>query len=74
MHSFTADMTANLFGNPHSASASSQCTTLRIENVRDRVLRFFNANPSEFDLCWALKNDMKGAIGDLGVVFLEYCS
>ncbi|KAI1426540.1 molybdenum cofactor sulfurase [Xylaria sp. FL1777] len=48
--SFAAEMTANLFGNPHSASASSQCTMSRIENIRDRVLRFFNADPAEFDL------------------------
>ncbi|KAJ8132563.1 hypothetical protein O1611_g1068 [Lasiodiplodia mahajangana] len=50
MDSFAAEMVANLFGNPHSASASSQCTTLRIENIRHRVLRFFNADPAEFDL------------------------
>ncbi|KAI0430602.1 molybdenum cofactor sulfurase [Xylaria sp. FL1042] len=48
--SFAAEMTANLFGNPHSASASSQCTMSRIENIRHRVLRFFNADPAEFDL------------------------
>jgi molybdenum cofactor sulfurtransferase len=43
-------MTSNLFGNPHSASASSQSSTSRIEDVRLRVLQFFNADPSEFDL------------------------
>ncbi|KAI0908110.1 molybdenum cofactor sulfurase [Ustulina deusta] len=47
---FAAEMTANLFGNPHSASASSQCTMSRIENIRHRVLQFFNADPAEFDL------------------------
>ncbi|KAI1504308.1 PLP-dependent transferase [Biscogniauxia marginata] len=47
---FAADMTTNLFGNPHSASASSQASTSRIEDVRLRVLQFFNADPSEFDL------------------------
>ncbi|KAI1304463.1 molybdenum cofactor sulfurase [Xylaria venustula] len=50
MDRFAAEMTANLFGNPHSASASSQCTMSRIENIRHRVLRFFNADPAEFDL------------------------
>ncbi|KAI1132455.1 molybdenum cofactor sulfurase [Nemania abortiva] len=50
MDSFAAEMMANLLGNPHSASASSQCTTLRIENIRHRVLRFFQADPAEFDL------------------------
>ncbi|KAJ2989117.1 hypothetical protein NUW58_g3632 [Xylaria curta] len=50
MDSFTADMVANLFGNPHSASASSQYTMSRIENIRHQALRFFNADPTEFDL------------------------
>ncbi|KAI2619555.1 PLP-dependent transferase [Hypomontagnella submonticulosa] len=47
---FAADMTSNLFGNPHSASLSSQTSTSRIEDVRLRILQFFNADPSEFDL------------------------
>ncbi|KAI1336855.1 molybdenum cofactor sulfurase [Xylariaceae sp. FL0016] len=47
---FAADMTSNLFGNPHSASSSSQTSTSRIEDVRLRMLQFFNADPSEFDL------------------------
>ncbi|KAJ3572770.1 hypothetical protein NPX13_g4938 [Xylaria arbuscula] len=47
---FAAEMTANLFGNTHSASASSQCTMARIENIRHRVLQFFNADPAGFDL------------------------
>ncbi|KAI1817760.1 MOSC N-terminal beta barrel domain-containing protein [Poronia punctata] len=50
MDSFAAEMTANLFGNPHSASASSQDTMSRIENIRHRVLEFFNADPAEFDV------------------------
>ncbi|KAI1210042.1 PLP-dependent transferase [Annulohypoxylon truncatum] len=47
---FATDMTSNLLGNPHSASFSSQTSTSRIEDVRLRVLQFFNADPSEFDL------------------------
>ncbi|KAI0175538.1 PLP-dependent transferase [Hypoxylon sp. FL1284] len=47
---FAADMTSNLFGNPHSASSSSQTSTSRIEDIRLGVLQFFNADPSEFDL------------------------
>ncbi len=41
---------SNLLGNPHSASSSSQLSTRRIEDVRLRVLRFFNADPDHFDL------------------------
>ncbi|SPQ18230.1 3dbc00f9-fe5c-4635-b5dc-305979b4254a [Thermothielavioides terrestris] len=50
MERFARDMASNLFGNPHSASASSQRSTARIEDIRLRVLRFFNADPAEFDL------------------------
>ncbi|KAK3341632.1 pyridoxal phosphate-dependent transferase [Lasiosphaeria hispida] len=50
MDRFAQDMTANLFGNPHSASASSQLSTSRIEDIRLRVLQFFNADPLEFDV------------------------
>lgn len=50
MERFTHDMTSNLFGNPHSASASSQLSTSRIEDIRLRVLQFFNADPDEFDV------------------------
>ena len=49
---FAQVMTSNLFGNPHShsASASSQSSAARIEDIRLRALRFFNADPAEFDL------------------------
>jgi molybdenum cofactor sulfurtransferase len=50
MERFTADMMGNLFGNPHSASGSSQLSTDRIEDIRLKTLRFFNADPDEFDL------------------------
>ncbi|CZR50659.1 probable Molybdenum cofactor sulfurase [Phialocephala subalpina] len=50
MEKFTADMISNLYGNPHSASASSQLSTNRIEDIRLKVLRFFNADPEDFDL------------------------
>ena len=50
MDRFATDMTSNLFGNPHSASSSSQLSTSRIEDVRLRVLQFCNAEPLEFDV------------------------
>ena len=43
-------MMANLLGNPHSASASSQAASHVIEDVRLRTLQFFHADPAEFDL------------------------
>lgn len=50
MDHFARDMTTSLFGNPHSASPSSQLSTSRIEDIRLRVLQFFSADPTEFDV------------------------
>lgn len=50
MDAFAREMTANLFGNPHSASASSQLSTTCIEDTRLRVLQWFNADPDDFDV------------------------
>ncbi|KIX97788.1 uncharacterized protein Z520_06566 [Fonsecaea multimorphosa CBS 102226] len=47
---YAEDLTGNLFGNPHSASASSQLSSRRIDDARLSVLRFFNADPDKFDL------------------------
>ncbi|MCJ1306479.1 hypothetical protein MMC25_000122 [Agyrium rufum] len=44
------ELTSNLFGNPHSASASSQRTTRRIDDIRWKVLQQFNADPDHFDV------------------------
>jgi molybdenum cofactor sulfurtransferase len=43
-------MMSNLYGNPHSASASSQLASQRIDNTRLKVLRLFNADPTEYDV------------------------
>ncbi|KAK2628232.1 hypothetical protein QTJ16_002878 [Diplocarpon rosae] len=50
MEEFTSDMMANLYGNPHSASPSSQLSTTRVDDTRLKVLRFFRADPEEFDV------------------------
>ncbi|KAF1987784.1 PLP-dependent transferase [Aulographum hederae CBS 113979] len=47
---FSADMIANHYGNPHSASSSSQNTSARIDTVRTSLLDLFHADPDEFDL------------------------
>ncbi|EFQ26460.1 MOSC N-terminal beta barrel domain-containing protein [Colletotrichum graminicola] len=47
---FSAEMMSNLLGNPHSASPSSQFTASRIEDIRLKLLNFFNADPDSFDL------------------------
>ncbi|KAL4913219.1 pyridoxal phosphate-dependent transferase [Aspergillus aurantiobrunneus] len=48
--SFSRDLTGNLYGNPHSMSASSQLSAQRVDDIRLRALRFFNADTDEFDL------------------------
>jgi molybdenum cofactor sulfurtransferase len=50
MERFMADMMSNLYGNPHSASPSSQLSTNRIEDIRLRVLQFFKADPEDFNI------------------------
>ncbi|KAF8247453.1 PLP-dependent transferase [Wilcoxina mikolae CBS 423.85] len=50
IEAFTADLCSNLYGNPHSPSAPSELSTKRVENVRLRVLHYFNANPEDFDV------------------------
>ena len=47
---YADELTSNLFGNPHSASAASQLSTRRIDDTRLQVLRFFNADPGEFEV------------------------
>ncbi|KAK5952666.1 hypothetical protein OHC33_006258 [Knufia fluminis] len=47
---WTAELTTNLFGNPHSASAASQLSTRRVDDIRLKVLKFFNASPEDFDV------------------------
>lgn len=50
MDRFAAEMTSTLFGNPHSASPSSQRSTFRIEDIRLQVLQLFKADPAAFDI------------------------
>jgi len=50
MDRFHSDMMGSLFGNPHSASPSSQLSTQLVEDTRLQLLRFVNADPAEYDL------------------------
>ncbi|KFA50191.1 hypothetical protein S40293_03714 [Stachybotrys chartarum IBT 40293] len=50
MDAFAAEITSVLYGNPHSSSWPSQLSTSRIEDTRLRLLKFFNADPAEYDL------------------------
>lgn len=50
MDAFASEMTSALYGNPHSASPSSQLSTSRIEDTRMNLLSFFGADPAHYDL------------------------
>ncbi|CAF3591466.1 hypothetical protein SNK05_001296 [Fusarium graminearum] len=50
MDSFAHEMTTVLYGNPHSASPSSQQSTSRVEDARMNLLTFFGADPTEYDV------------------------
>lgn len=50
MERFASDMITSLYGNPHSSSTPSQLSTRRIEDIRLRVLQFFNADPEDFEV------------------------
>ncbi|GIL62185.1 hypothetical protein Vafri_16451 [Volvox africanus] len=39
-----------MFGNPHSANPSSSFTSDRVEEVRDMVLKYFNASPADYQV------------------------
>lgn len=43
---------ANVFGNPHSASPSSRKTDEKMEEVREMVMKKFNADPTDYQLVW----------------------
>lgn len=72
IEAYSHELTSNLFGNPHSASASSQLSSRRIDDVRLQVLRFFNANPEEFDVCFVA--NATAAIKLVGEAFRDHTS
>ena len=57
-------------GNPHSASPSSKLSTHRVEDVRARVLRFFKADPNEFDVVFVA--NATAGIKLVGEAFRDY--
>src|SRR4051812_16823620 len=43
---------SSIFGNPHSLHRASRLSTDAIEAARDRVLRFVDADPSDYAVCF----------------------
>jgi hypothetical protein len=44
------ELRSGMFGNPHSANPSSHLSSEKVEEVRDLVLRYFKADPAEYQV------------------------
>ena len=44
------DLRRDVLGNPHSENAPSRASTALIEDARDRLLRFLDADPAEYEV------------------------
>ena len=44
----------SLLGNPHSRNPTSRAATEKVEEAREKVLRFFNADPESYDVVFTL--------------------
>jgi selenocysteine lyase/cysteine desulfurase len=60
-------MRASLFGNPHSDSPASRASTDAVERARAAVLRFFDADPAEYAVCFTA--NASGALRLVGEAF-----
>ena len=56
-----------LFGNPHSDSPASRASTEALERARAAVLRFFDADPAEYEVCFTA--NASGALRLVGEAF-----
>ena len=54
----------NIFGNPHSSNPTSQAATRFVEGAREYVLKFFHADPQEYDVIFT--NNASGALKLVG--------
>mmetsp|Transcript_24514 Transcript_24514/g.58276 ORF Transcript_24514/g.58276 Transcript_24514/m.58276 type:complete len:692 (-) Transcript_24514:359-2434(-) len=57
------ELKSAVFGNPHSAAPSSVRTDTKIEAIRERILRHFNADPAEYQCVFT-----RGATASLKLV------
>jgi molybdenum cofactor sulfurtransferase len=47
---YTQDLMQNLFGNPHTNATSSYLSSQRVDDARSAVLKWFHADPEEYDV------------------------
>lgn len=60
-------LTAGVFGNPHSANPASVAATKLVEDARARVLEYFNADPSVYDVIFT--SNASGALHLVGEAY-----
>ena len=58
---------AGVYGNPHSRNPASRKSTELVEAARARVLRFFNADPAEYEAIFTL--NASGALKLVGEAY-----
>eukprot|EP00878_Enallax_costatus_P013939 GHUV01014576.1.p1 GENE.GHUV01014576.1~~GHUV01014576.1.p1 ORF type:complete len:479 (+),score=157.31 GHUV01014576.1:163-1437(+) len=61
------ELRSHMFGNPHSANPSSSMTGEKVEEVRDLVLQYFNADPAEYQVVFT--RSTTGALKLVGETF-----
>jgi selenocysteine lyase/cysteine desulfurase len=57
----------SVFGNPHSDSPASRASTRMLDEARAAVLRFFEADPAEYEVCFTA--NCSGALRLVGEAF-----
>lgn len=58
---------SSVFGNPHSESPASRASTRMLEEARAATLRFFDADPAEYEVCFTA--NCSGALRLVGEAF-----
>ncbi|CAG8511216.1 10979_t:CDS:2 [Paraglomus brasilianum] len=62
-----ADLTDNLYGNPHSKSPSSMLATKKVEAVRNQILNYFDCTPGDYQVVFT--QNATAAIKLVGEIF-----
>lgn len=57
-------LTTGIYGNPHSFNPASMAATRLVDETRARILRYFNADPAEYDLVFT--TNASGALHLIG--------
>ncbi len=60
-------LSEHVFGNPHSSNSTSLAATQLVEHAREYVLKFFNADPDEYDVIFT--QNASGALKLVGELY-----